>query len=599
MIVKEGGRLPEDSQNEQSNRVYRAPAYFRSKEMGVAHFNSRAYLAAKSSDDINVAYPNMTAIDFAGHNDTHDEATKADKPYELGLNGGKFYAPLLDDDGLFSIVSKGETQNLLVYAPAETSESGYANKKTYDVLNDYFIGTGTNRSEPLYSDYTESSDKYTDGKNYGRVAIVNTLSIYGHLVQSDLTTTTDHLLVDKQDFNCPINYQMGDGYRMWYQRTPDNNVTTSWSDGETPVRSTKGWQSISLPFTSEVVTTHQKGEITHFYSGSEASKNNTGSKIGHEYWLREFKDGAVDTNPSVYVAEFNYPEAPATGDTKNVTNTFLWDYYYKGVAGGHNQKDKNTDTYQEYYKESRAYEKYAFQTGGTPYLLGLPGLTYYEFDLSGQFEAKNTAVAIDKLDKQVLTFASAASTSQEPVKIVVSDYETVKTKADDKEAGVTKGNFTFKPTYLNNPDTEGKTVYQLDSNGDSFDKTEPNAVNITAFRPYFIGPAVIGNTRGVKEIVFGQQEPELKGVEEHCDPRAEELNGGLHIYTKNDKIYVESSLNFTEDLRVVTPAGITVASFAVKPGQTVEVQADFSGMYIVHTLDGLYTKKVAVNKPNK
>ena len=62
---------------------------------------------------------------------------------------------------------------------------------------------------------------------------------------------------------------------------------------------------------------------------------------------------------------------------------------------------------------------------------------------------------------------------------------------------------------------------------------------------------------------------------------------------------MESSLNFTEDLRVVTPAGITVASFAVKPGQTVEVQADFSGMYIVHTLDGLYTKKVAVNKPNK
>ena len=583
VIVKEGGRLPEDSQNEQSNRVYRAPAYFRSKDIGVAHFNPRAYLAAKSSDDTKEAYPGMTAIDFAGHQEGH-----AASAYAMGLNAsGHFYPPLLDDDGLFSVVSKGETQNLLVYAPAETSESGYANKKTYDVLNDYFIGTGTNRSEPLYSDYTESSDKYTDGKNYGRVAVANTLSIYGHLVQSNLKTTTDHMLVDKQDFNCPIGYQMGSGYRMWYQRTPDNNVTTTWSDGENPVRSTKGWQAISLPFTSEVVTTHQKGEITHFYSGSEASKNGTGSKIGHEYWLREFKGiNAEKSTDQVKVANLNYPVAPTTGDTKNVTNTFLWDYYYQGLAGGHDQKDKNTDTYQEYYKESRAYEKYAFQAGGTPYLLGLPGLTFYEFDLSGQFEAKNTAVAIDKLDKQVLTFASAASTSQEPVAIAVSDGEM---------AGVTNDGYTFKPTYLNNPDTEGKTVYLLDSNGDSFDKTEPNAVNITAFRPYFVQLQSNGRTRGAEEIVFSQQEPELKGAKEHGDPK-DDVAGRLNVYVLMDKIYVESSLNYATDVRIVTAAGITVANFTVQPGQTIEVQADFSGMYIVHTVDGRYMKKVAVKK---
>ena len=62
------------------------------------------------------------------------------------------------------------------------------------------------------------------------------------------------------------------------------------------------------------------------------------------------------------------------------------------------------------------------------------------------------------------------------------------------------------------------------------------------------------------------------------DPTTEELNGGLHIYVKKDKIYVKSTLSFTEDLRVVTPAGVTVATFSVKSGQTVEVQADFSGM---------------------
>jgi hypothetical protein len=48
--------------------------------------------------------------------------------------------------------------------------------------------------------------------------------------------------------------------------------------------------------------------------------------------------------------------------------------------------------------------------------------------------------------------------------------------------------------------------------------------------------------------------------------------------------------------RVVTPAGVTVAAFAVKPDHTVEVRADFSGMYVVHTLDGRYIKKLSVRK---
>ena len=122
-----------------------------------------------------------------------------------------------------------------------------------------------------------------------------------------------------------------------------------------------------------------------------------------------------------------------------------------------------------------------------------------------------------------------------------------------------------------------------------------SGVAADAFRPYFLSEAVVGGTR---TIVFGnEQTEELKGVEEeHGDPTAEELNGGLRIWTKKDKIYVESSLSFTEDMRVVTPAGITVATFSVKSGQTVEVQADFSGMYVVHTLDGLYTKKLSVRK---
>ena len=59
--------------------------------------------------NLSAAYPGMTAIDFAGYQDTE---------YKQGFNGNKFYQPLLDDDGLVSVANNGETPNLMVYAPA-------------------------------------------------------------------------------------------------------------------------------------------------------------------------------------------------------------------------------------------------------------------------------------------------------------------------------------------------------------------------------------------------------------------------------------------------------------------------------------------------
>ena len=103
---------------------------------------------------------------------------------------------------------------------------------------------------------------------------------------------------------------------------------------------------------------------------------------------------------------FSYPLAE--GETKTVTNDFLWDYYYKNESV-HNQLDAHADTYLQYrtyYKDSRRYTAYPLLTAATPYILGLPGETYYEFDLSGKFEAQNTKVTITKLGKQVITLAS-------------------------------------------------------------------------------------------------------------------------------------------------------------------------------------------------
>ncbi|WP_294744714.1 T9SS type A sorting domain-containing protein [uncultured Prevotella sp.] len=554
-VVKDNtGRL---SQTSKANRVYRAPAYYRSSKMNVAHFNPDAYLAQKSKDGTKEAHPNMTAIDFAGHNNTN-EVTGT---YVLGWDNTTnwFYLPLLDDDGLQSIVNCDETQNLLVYAPQATTTktTEYANQKTYTVLNDYFV-------DPAYSTY------YKYPTSYRIVEEANTSSIRGHLVQNDFTATSDHLLVDKQDFNAPMGYTFASNKRMWYQRTP--------SDGEFVDR-TKGWQGISIPFTAELVTTDQKGEITHFYSGSRESENNTHSKIGHEYWLREFTGITTSGDPEISKANFTYPDA-SSGD-KNYTNTFLWDYYYKNA----NQKDANKDTYQTYYQSAHTHSGYPLLQGKTPYLIGFPGQTYYEFDLSGSFKAQHTDTPEpDKLDKQTITFAS-----QTGISIGVSDSEM---------GGVTKNGYTFKPSYMNEElavgnyvmNSESNAYNKLDADAET-NKTNKVTTSLYAFRPYF--EKATNNSRVTRSIIFSNDENSDMPHEEYSDGDIDDT-GKLIVKTSRLKIDVKSTLKETVNVRILTMNGITINTFALEPGQTVETRLSNAGVYIVQSADGKLLKKLTV-----
>ena len=541
-VVRDEGRL---SLNDDANRVYRAPAYFRSKEMGKAYFNPAAYLAQKSAE----AYPGMTAIDFAGHQQGHEKSA-----YKLGMQDGWFYSPLLDDDGLTSIKNCDETQNLLVYAPAATGESGYVNAKTHGVLTSYFV-------DPAYDSHYDYAGGY-------RLVSENTDNIHGHLVQSDLTATNDHLLVDKQDFNAPLAYSFDADHLMWYQRKPGLKEYVDIN---------QGWQGISLPFTAELVTTDQKGEITHFYSGSETSKNGTNTKIGHEYWLRELTNNATMTEKSTGVLEANFHYPAATGAAKEVANTFLWDYYYKNTSV-HNQKDANADTYlqyQQYYQTARNYSAYPLLTAATPYILGLPGQTYYEFDLSGKFVAQNTAVAIDKLDKQVITFASNKKAA-----IGVSDKEMA-----GKKITYNGHDYFFKPSYLN--ETLAVGDYVLNSDGNKYVKLDANAEtntanNVTtalsAFRPYFISaPASSGaKKRTASQIVFGSYN------DEQIDEPLSVVDGTLEIYAKDHKIITTSHLKDPVAITIVSVAGITYTSYMLQPGETIETPVHTNGVYIVN-----------------
>ena len=535
-IAKSSGRLPV---NNTSNRVYRAPAYYQSKVMDKVHYNLWAVLAAQSAPktitdtDLKDAYPNMTAVDFAGHNDNTWSLSNS--------TAGMFYPPLLDNiDGLLSIRNEGETPNLLVYAP-----SAEVNVKTYDVLTDYFV-------DPVYSTYyTVGSERY--------VAIAPTSTIHGHLVQSNLKATSDHLLVDKRDFNCPIAYTFAEDNRMWYQRTPDLFVDL-----------TKGWEGISLPFTAELVSTQQKGEITHFYSGSRSIDGN-GTKIGHEYWLREYIGGSVDpSNANIFKATLNYPTA--SGDAKQVDNTFLWDYYYSLNA----QQDANTDTYQTYYQSGRSLANYPLLANGKPYIIGFPGKTYYEFDLSGEWTAKNTAApAPAQLNKQVISFVSKPA-----ITIGISD---------DELLAVSQNDYSFMPNYM----SKKETGYLMNAAGSSFDKTPTGGSATVPFRPYFVtvaSPSPAPRRAAAETIVFDRTDSSFAIGDDPSD----ELAGELRFSVKPRKLVTSSTLRKPADVQIYSTSGVVISSFTIQPGETVETDINTSGVYIVRAANGRYTKKLTL-----
>ena len=576
-INKNDGRL---SMAETSvNRVYRAPAYFRSSEMKVAHYNPYAVFAAMSSDEQHTAYPDMTAIDFTGGNGDLSGG------YVQGLADDKFYPPLLDNDGLTSFHNIDLTQNLLAYTPS-------ASEKTADAMTYSEVKRGL--PDPVYRETNTT---------YRTVDIQDVSEINGHavvLTGGVYVAENDHFLVDKNDFNAPISYTFASGKRMWYQRTPD--------DGEFVDRK-KGWDAISLPFSAELVTTHQKGEITHFYDGSAESANKTNTKIGHEYWLRQYS-GIGDPEGGVIKADMIYPTVPSGYPTgivgemmnKTVKNDFLWNHYYKVAS----HMDRNQDFYQTYYRDYRYYTDvkiYKLLTRATPYIIGFPGVTYYEFDLSGEFIAQNTNLYPSnpaKLDKQTITFASRPTTD---------DYVTTIHVSDEEKAGVTHNGYTFYPSYLNEKFEAGTKYYTLHSNYDSNSDgvadcssyrmvpTTGDATPQAAFRPYFkfgvagARGASRGDGSGAEYIIFDDDDSEIKKEQPiQEDDTFEDLivKGGRKV------IVVKSDLREESEVKIVNMAGITLATFPIQPGETVNTNITVSGAYIVRTTDGRYMKKVLV-----
>jgi len=80
-------------------------------------------------------------------------------------------------------------------------------------------------------------------------------------------------------------------------------------------------------------------------------------------------------------------------------------------------------------------------------------------------------------------------------------------------------------------------------------------------------------------------------------PKAQNQLGGdddLIVTAGKKKIMVESQLRYTTDVRIVTPAGVTLTSYSIQPSEYVETQVYSAGVYIVYADNGKYVKRVIV-----
>lgn len=312
-----------------TNRVWRASGFYQSKVDEGYHYNAHRVSELATY----VHNTKTTAIDFSGKRDAEnnqitsglfDNTADSDTPQRV------FYAPAQDipSEMYEFIINDGVTRNLLVYtdnAEGETSVNGLVES-------------------------TLKYDDEDDQENY----------IKGHHVTGTPATSysaTRLHLVDKQDFNAPIQFTADNA---WYIRNPENETGYVREPGNS-------WEAISLPFTVKTAIlsdginrfkdAFENGKdeqpqtsITYFYGDDDNVVNNP-DIINHEFWFRGYK--AINTSGSPVKATFKRPTNPLA----------------------------NAEGFKAY----------------TPYIVSFPGDPYYEFDMTGQtikFGADNAVIAV-------------------------------------------------------------------------------------------------------------------------------------------------------------------------------------------------------------
>jgi hypothetical protein len=215
-------------------------------------------------------------------------------------------------------------------------------------------------------------------------------------------------------------------------------------------------------------------------------------------------------------------------------------------------------------------------TTAKPYIIGFPGKTFYEFDLSGEWTPQNTApVTPAKLDKQTISFVSVPG-----ITIGVSD--------DELTASAVNG-YKFMPNYM----SKKVNGYLMNATGSEFDKTPEGGSATIPFRPYFVAtssPAKAKET--VQYIIFDDSDSPFAFSDQ--DPSKGAARGTLTFSTRGKAIVTTSSLGEDVDVQIVNAGGQLIATFTIQPDETIVTPVNNSGVYLVSAAGRRYTKKLVI-----
>ena len=497
--------------SDMTNRVYRAAAYYRDTNLSTFHYN--AFKRDVTMMHSYVHIPSTTAIDFTCQND---------KTAAVGLKDGIYYAPVKDIATDYSslIITKDLSRNLLVYTPTDNAESI---TDIYDASRHLLYNENSKESE------IQAHLVTIDNSNQASTQ-------YLHLVErADVAD-------DNNDFCAPIAFTVTD--RTWYTRQPKAYAEASNS----------AWEGICLPFTVKKAEASVNGEITHFYGTAPAdiSPADNHWNLHHEYWLR----GMTEVNGTN--AKFQRPGdglfrgGGTTGVSYTFDNSFFVDTYGKN---NYNSADN------AYYATSHTWNDYLPLTKSVPYIMSLPGKSYYEFDLTSEFYNRTNP----SQPAQTVTFSADGSVS-------------IPVTTDMKTSLV---GYAHTGTFIAKETAQG-SIYGINATGTAF---EDAAATILPFRTYiektatpspgakpyspYVSVINIAETRGMDVIT-----PEGGG-------QADVQPDGNYILIApagRGRISVESTFDTT--IKVFTPSGQLYRILDVRQGSAT-YSGFQSGLYIV------------------
>ena len=160
-------------------------------------------------------------------------------------------------------------------------------------------------------------------------------------------------------------------------------------------------------------------------------------------------------------------------------------------------------------------------------------------------------------------------------------------------ADVTESGYTFKATYLNNPEiATGNDLYLLDNEGAGFKKTASADVKITAFRPYFVAPTPPSSSPAPRYIMFNSMSESI-GTQDGQEQR-DHVSESIEFFAKKHAIVVTSHMQNVADVGIYSASGICIGTFDIQPGETIETPIYNSGVYIIRAAGGHYTHKVTI-----